>query len=88
MLETAATKNTNAESKEIAVKGYKKEFAKVPSRNKSEELAAESNKLEAPPSPPQRTLKTTTLKTHITIIIKNKPAESKMIAVEFTNKQV
>jgi hypothetical protein len=28
-------------------------------------------------------LKTTTLRTHITIIIKNKPAESKKIAVGF-----
>ena len=30
-----------------------------------------------------RRLKTTTLKTRIIIIIKNKPAESKKIAVEF-----
>ena len=102
----ATTKNTHAESKKIVVKVYKNRFAKVSSRDKSEELAVESRTLEAPSSPPtrpsrkrltiwlqgttsrsltwrSRKLQTTTHKTR-TILIKNKPAESKKIAVEFT----
>jgi hypothetical protein len=56
----AAHENNHAESEKIAVKVYKKKFAKVSSRNKSEELAVESRKLEAPPSLPPRTPRTST----------------------------
>jgi hypothetical protein len=73
----AATKDTHIVPKKNDVKG-----------DKPEEPAVESTTLEAPPLLPPKTVKKKfAVKENITI--KNKPAESKKIGVEFiTNKQV
>ena len=78
----AATKDTHIVPKKNDVK-----------REKPEEPAVESTTLEAPPSPPPKTVKNKPAKSKKIgvefITIKNKPAESKKIGVEFiTHKQV
>ena len=77
-----ATKDTHIVPKKNDVK-----------REKPEEPAVESTTLEAPPSPPPKTVKNKPAKSKKIgvefITIKNKPAVSKKIGVEFiTHKQV